>query len=59
MILDKMKSDHKRVMEKDELMSWVKNDLSKNANKEFGELLIMAGAGDIDTMVRPIADLII
>jgi UDP-N-acetylmuramate--alanine ligase len=59
MILDKMKSDHKRVMTKDEVMNWVKNDFSKNANKEFGELLIMAGAGDIDVMVKPVGDLLI
>lgn len=56
MILDKMKSNHKRAMTKDEVMNWVKNDFSKNANKEFGELLIMAGAGDIDTMVKPVGD---
>jgi UDP-N-acetylmuramate--alanine ligase len=59
MILDKMKSDHKRVMTKEEVMNWVTNDFSKKANKEFGELLIMAGAGDIDTMVKPVGDVLI
>jgi UDP-N-acetylmuramate--alanine ligase len=59
MILDKMKSNHKRVMTKEELMNWVKNDFFQNANKEFGELLIMAGAGDIDVMVKPIGDMLI
>jgi UDP-N-acetylmuramate--alanine ligase len=58
MVLDKMKSNHKRVMTKEELMNWVKNDFKKNANKEFGELLIMAGAGDIDVMVKQVGDLL-
>jgi UDP-N-acetylmuramate--alanine ligase len=59
MVLDKMKSDHKRVLTKQELLNWVENDFSKNANKEFGELLIIAGAGDIDTMLKPVADRLI
>ena len=59
MVLDKMKSNHKTVMTKDDLMNWVKNDFKKNANKEFGELLIMAGAGDIDVMVKQVGDLLI
>jgi UDP-N-acetylmuramate--alanine ligase len=59
MILDKMKSDHKRVMTKEEVMNWVTNDFSKKANKEFGELLIMAGAGDIDVMVKQVGDVLI
>ena len=54
MILDKMKSANKRVMTKEELMSWMKNDYAKRVNKEFGEVLITAGAGDIDMLVEPI-----
>jgi UDP-N-acetylmuramate--alanine ligase len=56
MILKKMKSGHKRVMKKEQLMNWIKNDYVKNANKEFGELLITAGAGDIDMLVEPIEE---
>jgi UDP-N-acetylmuramate--alanine ligase len=41
-------------MQKEELMNWIQNDLAKNADKEFGELVITAGAGDIDMMVEPI-----
>jgi UDP-N-acetylmuramate--alanine ligase len=37
-------------------MTWIKNDYVKNANKEFGELLITAGAGDIDMLVEPIEE---
>jgi UDP-N-acetylmuramate--alanine ligase len=54
MILDKMKNENKRVMPKDELMNWVKNKYAKTLNKEFGEVLITAGAGDIDMLVEPI-----
>jgi hypothetical protein len=52
-----MKSTHKRVMTKDELMKWISDVFVKNVNKE-GELLIMAGAGDIDVMVEKVADLV-
>ena len=56
MILDKMKNENKRVMTKDELMYWIKNNYSKTLNKEFGEVLITAGAGDIDMLVEPIKE---
>lgn len=54
MILDKMKNDNKRIMAKDKLMNWIKNDYAKTLNKEFGGLLITAGAGDIDMLIEPI-----
>lgn len=54
MIVDKMKSDNKRVLGKEELLNWVKVIYGKTLNKEFGEVLITAGAGDIDMLVEPI-----
>lgn len=27
-------------------------------NKEFGEVIVMAGAGDIDTLVQPVKNII-
>jgi UDP-N-acetylmuramate--alanine ligase len=51
MIRDKMKIDHKKVMAKDKLMNWASNKYVKSLNREFGEVLITAGAGDIDTLV--------
>jgi UDP-N-acetylmuramate--alanine ligase len=54
LILRKMKNENKRLMQKEELMNWIQNDYSKQADKEFGELFITAGAGDIDMMVEPI-----
>jgi len=49
-----MKNENKKLMQKEELMNWIRNDFAKHADKEFGELLITAGAGDIDLMVEPI-----
>jgi UDP-N-acetylmuramate--alanine ligase len=46
MILHKMKNKNKRLLDKAELMDWIKNNKT--------ELLITAGAGDIDTLVEPV-----
>jgi UDP-N-acetylmuramate--alanine ligase len=50
MILDKMKCDKKMVLEKVDLLEWMKNNNTA--------LLITAGAGDIDTMVEPIKEIL-
>lgn len=54
MILGKMENENKKIMTKEQLMNWIKKDYSTNIDTEFGEVLITAGAGDIDTMVEPI-----
>ncbi len=54
MIIDKMKRVNRSVKTKDELISWIATDYKKNINKDFGNLLITAGAGDIDTLVEKI-----
>ncbi len=54
MITIMMKNERAIIMEKDELMKWMGNEYAKTVNKDFGELLITAGAGDIDTLVEPI-----
>jgi len=46
MIAGKMKSKNSSVKSKDELLNWIAENKS--------ELLITAGAGDIDTLVEPI-----
>jgi UDP-N-acetylmuramate--alanine ligase len=46
MILNKMKNTNKKVLHKTEILDWIKNNNT--------ELLITAGAGDIDTLVEPI-----
>jgi UDP-N-acetylmuramate--alanine ligase len=61
MILNKMNNANlpagkqgNRVLTKEELMSWIKNSYLKTLNKEFGEVLITAGAGDVEMLVEPI-----
>jgi UDP-N-acetylmuramate--alanine ligase len=58
LLLDKMKNPAKSIKTKEEVMDWVKNQYAKNINKESGDLLITAGAGDIDTLVVPIKELL-
>jgi UDP-N-acetylmuramate--alanine ligase len=65
MILEKMKNENlppgrqgKKVMDKGDLLRWIKNDYAKHINTEFGQVLITAGAGDIDLMVEPIKEIL-
>jgi UDP-N-acetylmuramate--alanine ligase len=60
MILNKMDKDKSsgKVLSKQELLNWVENDYKKSINPEFGEVLITAGAGDIDLLVEPIKNLL-
>jgi UDP-N-acetylmuramate--alanine ligase len=58
MILERMKNKYSRVMEKQQIVKWIEDDYSKTVNKEFGEVLITAGAGDIDTLVSPIREML-
>ncbi len=48
-ILDRMRNPDRKVMEKEELMAWI--------GMQRPELLVTAGAGDIDQMTMPIADI--
>jgi UDP-N-acetylmuramate--alanine ligase len=50
LILDKITSDQKHLLSKEALLEWVAADTH--------EVLISAGAGDIDKLVKPIADLL-
>lgn len=54
-ITGKMKKRNVRVIPKDGIASYVRERLEKEKNKL---LLITAGAGDIDTLVKPIAHLL-
>lgn len=53
MILEKMKSKSKRVLDKEKLKEWIKKDL-----KRKGQVVITAGAGDIDLLVEPIKEIL-
>lgn len=57
MILDEIKSDNKQVIQKEDLLDWIQ-DYVKSLDKEFGEVIITAGAGDIDTLVQPLKKII-
>lgn len=58
MILEKMKLEHKQVVQKEELLQQIQSAYIPAMNAEFGNLLIMAGAGDIDAMVEPVKQLL-
>ena len=50
MIMNKMKHKNKMILDKKELPEWIKNHKP--------ELLITAGAGDIDTLIEPIKEIL-
>ncbi|MDP4129358.1 MAG: UDP-N-acetylmuramate--L-alanine ligase [Bacteroidota bacterium] len=52
-ILDKMTITKKQILDKQQLLDWVKRIRDKEKL-----LLITAGAGDIDTLVKPLADIV-
>ena len=54
MILHRMKNDDRSVMSKNALLDWIKEEYTESLNKEFGEVLITAGAGDIDMLIEQI-----
>jgi UDP-N-acetylmuramate--alanine ligase len=57
-IADKMEDRNVTVMTKEDLMNWIEKNYMKLVNREFGEVLITAGAGDIDMLVEPIKEII-
>jgi UDP-N-acetylmuramate--alanine ligase len=57
MILEKIELREKEIVEKNELVNWMSGYLNK-IDKEFGEVIITAGAGDIDTLLQPLKEII-
>jgi UDP-N-acetylmuramate--alanine ligase len=57
MILDKINSREKKIVEKNELVNWM-NTYAGRIDKEFGEVIITAGAGDIDTLLQSLKQII-
>jgi UDP-N-acetylmuramate--alanine ligase len=55
MILSRMKSQNKVLLNKEELLSWIKD---KYARTPPNEVIITSGAGDIDQLVEPIKEII-
>jgi UDP-N-acetylmuramate--alanine ligase len=61
MILQRMKNEHRQLLQKEELLKWVEGVVRGDTNhggKSGGWLLITAGAGDIDALVQPIKKII-
>ena len=58
LILDQMNGEYKKVMEKQELLNWIEKDFAVTVNRDFGEILITAGAGDIDMLLETIKELL-
>ena len=53
MILEKVDRKDKQVLSKEGLLNWMKTHV-QHLNKEFGEVIVIAGAGDIDALVDPV-----
>lgn len=58
MITERMENKNKQVMSKDALLNWIRNVYVKQQNRETGDVLITAGAGDIDTLVQPVKEIL-
>jgi hypothetical protein len=58
MILGKMQDGQKQVMDKESLLKWIEQKYVPALNDEFGDVLITAGAGDIDALVEPIRKIV-
>ena len=41
-----------------ELLNWIEKDFAVTVNRDFGEILITAGAGDIDMLLETIKELL-
>ena len=60
LILDEMENENAAVVSKEELLNYLHGDYLKLVEESsFGEVLITAGAGDIDKLVEPIKKIIL
>jgi len=53
-ILSRMKNEHKRIISREDVLSYIKDTFIPSLDASFTEVLITAGAGDIDALVGPI-----
>lgn len=53
MLLGRMKNSNRRILHKDEVMSWLQEEYTRTGSGEK-KILITAGAGDVDTLVPQI-----
>jgi len=57
-ILSRMKNDNKRIVSKEELLQFIKTEFVPGLSAGLTEVLITAGAGDIDALVQPIKEIL-
>ncbi|RYZ52807.1 MAG: UDP-N-acetylmuramate--L-alanine ligase [Chitinophagaceae bacterium] len=57
MLLQGVEREDKQVLSKEEMLAWMEKH-AQNLDKEFGEVIVMAGAGDIDALVEPVRTLL-
>jgi UDP-N-acetylmuramate--alanine ligase len=57
LILDKVSTEDRLLLTKEELLNWMSAHV-QHLDKTFGEVIVMAGAGDIDALVAPVEILI-
>ena len=55
MVLKMIDGKNKQVLTKEEMLQWMRDH---TVDKEFGEVIVMAGAGDIDALVQPVKEII-
>lgn len=58
MIMNRMKSRHKVVKTEEEVMKWIAGEYKSQINDNRGQVLITAGAGDIDRLVEKIKNVL-
>ena len=51
LIARKMKRAEVKQMDREQFLSWMDNNYTKTAGREYGSMFITAGAGDIDTLI--------
>jgi UDP-N-acetylmuramate--alanine ligase len=60
LILKEMENKNATVISKEELLKYIGNDYLKSVHESnYGEVLITAGAGDIDKLVQPIKEILL
>jgi UDP-N-acetylmuramate--alanine ligase len=57
MVLYNINANENVLVTKEGLLDWMREHV-QHLNKEFGEVIVMAGAGDIDAMVMPVKNII-
>jgi UDP-N-acetylmuramate--alanine ligase len=57
-ILSRMNVNNKKLLSKEEVLKYIREEYIKNFDGTGGHVLIMAGAGDIDALVQPVKEII-